>query len=73
MYKHWFPTRNLTGKRLGDIEYIQMQAMTNRRMNSPIYYYAPKTWPRTSISPTIYTNFITRRYDATLDICEPGL
>ena len=39
-FKHWFPTRRAGGRRKNNcVEYLEMSARTDRRRNSPIYYY----------------------------------
>ena len=39
-FSHWFPTRNTRSTRKGNTqEYIEFPARTDRRKQSPIYYY----------------------------------
>ena len=38
-FQHWFPKRTVRSKRHGTEEYVEMAARTDRRKQSPIFYY----------------------------------
>ena len=38
-FREWFPTRNMRGRNSGKEEYVEMKARTDRRKNSPLFYY----------------------------------